>query len=258
MVERDQVVDRARIAPQRRRRRIVDRAEPAFVDQPADQRAGDRLGHRPARRRAIRRAECAVAFGTARDPARRSGCRRCPANWRTAHRARAASSAGGGARRLDGIAVRPGAARIGRAREIGTGSNRRRAARAEQDAAIAGPRDRRAGERRAECRIAPAHGGAAVGVVGLDGDVGRRGARRSAPPGRPMRRAAKSARRESPAARQRKCRSAVPRSRPLTYIMSAKRLAAKFTVRWRMARGEPSYTTGSGGPSANSCGVRSK
>src|SRR6516225_912199 len=60
------------------------------------------------------------------------------------------------------------------------------------------------------------------------------------------------------AGRQRKCRSAVARSKPLTYSMSVMRFAAKFTVRWRSARAEASQISGSGGPAPNGCGVLSK
>src|SRR5215469_17001226 len=60
------------------------------------------------------------------------------------------------------------------------------------------------------------------------------------------------------AGRQRKCRSAVARSEPLTYSMSVIRFAAKFTVRWRSACAEASQISGSGGPAPNGCGVLSK
>ncbi len=62
MVQRDQAMDGARIGPERCRRRIVDRAQPAFLDQPADDRAGDRLRHRPAGCRPVRGTERAVAL----------------------------------------------------------------------------------------------------------------------------------------------------------------------------------------------------
>ncbi len=194
--------------------------KPALMDQPADQRARDRLGHRPAWRRAIRRTERAVAFR--QHTLRRGDQDAVDArwNWRTTHPApRPVQPAAAPA---VSTASPRGQARpaSGGRRAMGAGSNAGRGARTEQDAAIAGTRDRRAGQRRAECGIPPAHGRAAVGVVGFDDDAA--GAMRvgsSAWP--PERRAVPSGRRESASARQRKCRSAVSRSRPLTNIMSA-------------------------------------
>ncbi len=166
MVEGDQVVDRPRVTPQRRRRGIVDRTEPALLDQPADQRAGDRLGHRPTRRRAVRMCQMRCSAPPARGPARRSECRRCQANWRTAHRAPRQA--------------RPAAARAARqrrhgpgTRRIGSARNRRRDRSQARCANRAGCRHNQdvrlpTGDRSAECRIAPLHRGAPVGIIGLD------------------------------------------------------------------------------------------
>src|SRR6266446_1575339 len=206
-------MDRARIAPQRCRRRVIYQGEPALLDQTADYGAGDRLCHRPARRRTIGGAEFAVPF--AQDALGR-GDQDAVGARRAGEEAieRAGNFVRRVGRRLDDIAERPGVSGL----RSPTGDRLRietqARLRAQDDAAIAGPGNRGADNRLAETGVVPA-------------DVTRRSASSISTTMSPRRWAATSsawpsgaARNPSPpggtAGRQRKCRSAVARSSPLT------------------------------------------
>jgi hypothetical protein len=170
VIDRDQAVDRARIAPQRCRRRVIDRGQPAFLDQAADHGAGDRLGHRPARGRTIGGAEFAVTFaqdalGTGdQDPIG-------PGRASKEGIERASDVSGRGRRCLDCIANRPGAPGLLPAAGDRLRIEAQARVRAQDDAAIAGPRDRGADNRLAETGVVPADDSAAIGIVHFDDNV---------------------------------------------------------------------------------------
>jgi len=133
---------------------------------------------------------------------------------RRSHRARRQRSAGGGRRRLDRIAEWPVAPALRSTAGDRLGIKAQARVRTQNNATIAGPRSRGADNRLAETDVVPADDRAAVGIVHIDDDVAAalgggefclavgRGAEPSPPGGT--------------AGRQRKCRSAVARSRPLT------------------------------------------